>query len=213
MWVKYYVECSKRTLQKKLYKPGLIVACLSLPNYAYANTGIPIIAIIFPLSWILLIPIIVIEWFVMMKYYPFLRKSHVLYVSIITNITSTLVGIPLAWGLMLLIELIFLPLETFFPSNLNKFWQYFLNVTLGSAWLMPYEDQLYWMIPTALIILLIPCFIISCWLESFVASKILKGAENNISLSKLAVYRANLASYLFLLFSTIIFLCYNLMHQ
>ena len=46
-----------------------------------------------------------------------------------------------------------------------------------AAWLAPQEGDLYWMIPTALLILLIPTFVLSVWLESLVLSRLWKGVD------------------------------------
>ena len=68
-----------------------------------------------------------------------------------------------------------------------------IAVTWQAPWLIPYESELYWMIPAAGTFLLIPFFMVSWWSEYFVSKKIHKDLDN--TLIKMAVRNANLITY------------------
>ena len=69
----------------------------------------------------------------------------------------------------------------------------FLAVTWQSPWLIPYESELYWMVPTAALVLLIPFFFASWFIEYQVGKRILRDIES--TKIKEAVLKANLLSY------------------
>ncbi len=75
--------------------------------------------------------------------------------------------------------------------------QKILAVTLQAAWLLPYENELNWMIPAAGTFLLIPFFFVSWFSEYFIAKKMIKNTEAVII--KKQVFNANLITYLLLL--------------
>lgn len=138
---------------------------------AHADIGVPMIAAVAPASWFLLLPIIAIETVVAMKV---LKKGFVdgFRVAAIANAVSTLIGIPLTWMVLALVEMII--------SKGGSAWgistplQKLAAVTLQSPWLIPYEEELHWMVPAAGATLCIPFFFMSVWCERFVAFKLTK---------------------------------------
>jgi hypothetical protein len=52
-----------------------------------------------------------------------------------------------------------------------------LAVTWQSAWLIPYEPELHWMVPVAGLVLLLPFFLVSWGSEYLVAKGMLRGRE------------------------------------
>lgn len=75
---------------------------------------------------------------------------------------------------------------------------YIYGVTVQAAWLLPYESQLYWMIPAAYVILMIPFFFVSYWIELQVNYGFIKSKIDLDDLKKI-VCNANLRSYAFLM--------------
>jgi hypothetical protein len=82
------------------------------------------------------------------------------------NLVSTLVGIPVTWGILVFLQLI---------TGAGAGWgletplQKVLAVTVQSPWLIPYEGDLDWMVPAAAAVLCVPFFFMSVWCENVVA--------------------------------------------
>jgi len=111
----------------------------------------------------------------------------------VANVCTTILGVPLAWGVMLGLHMLTtggsaLGMDT--PAKMLA------AVTLQAAWLIPYEDHLFWMIPAAATVLLIPCFWASVIIERWVLVRRWRDHERRAVFS--AVFRANVWSYLFL---------------
>ena len=162
---------------------------LCTPGVASANAGVPMIILVMPALGLSIIPIIAIEAM-------FLSKKLVLAVprafktTTISNLASTIVGIPLTWLLLVLIQMLAGGGGAFgIDTALGKV----LAVTLQAAWLIPYESDLHWMIPVAGLVLLVPFFFVSWWSEYFVSKKMLK--EHSVQRVKIAVRNANIITY------------------
>lgn len=102
------------------------------------------------------------------------------------NLVSTFVGIPLAWLAMLALSL----LLGGGGANFDTTWEKVLSVTRDAAWFYPYED---WQVPAAQLVLLVPFFFVSYWIETGIVAKILKLDWNEVRTS---CFLANLLSYL-----------------
>lgn len=73
---------------------------------AHADIGLPMIAIVWPSMWAVLIPITVVEGAVL-KSRLNLSVSTGLRVAFRANLISTAAGIPLTWGILVLMEMVF----------------------------------------------------------------------------------------------------------
>lgn len=158
----------------------------------FANVGVPMIFPQMVIMMIALAPIVVVEAVITQRQLRVSFKSAAKTMGI-ANLASTAIGIPMAWCVMLGLNLsttggVALGLQT----PLRKL----VAVTLQAAWLIPYENHLFWMIPCAATFLLIPSFIASVLLESLVAKLLWNDIDRK--LIKSAVLRANLWSYLIL---------------
>jgi hypothetical protein len=71
--------------------------------FLLADAGIPMIALTFPLMLILLIPVIVTEGFLCKKWLG-LSTWEAMKSNAVSNLASTIVGVPLAWAIMLGVE-------------------------------------------------------------------------------------------------------------
>jgi len=124
---------------------GLIsVALLSLfAAPAHANVGLPMIAVVWPLMMLALLPIIAVETYVICTRLA-LSVWHAATVAAVANAFSTIIGIPITWFLLL-----------------------FAPVIQRSAWLLPhqeeYEGQNDWVAATSALALLVP-FLFASWL-------------------------------------------------
>jgi hypothetical protein len=124
--------------------------------------------------------------------------------ALMANLVSTLVGFPVLWVGLVALEMGVGVLANVLgksaqgmgsgiPAGLG----WIFGMTFGSAWLMPFEDKLYWMIPTAMVVLLGPSFFASVWVEKWFYRKILNQAGVAGDMGKLS-WRVNAWSYLFL---------------
>ncbi|MGI4851294.1 MAG: hypothetical protein ACRYGR_05075 [Janthinobacterium lividum] len=179
-----------------------------LPSSANANAGLPMIIIAWPLFVLAFIPIVHMEWLTLKDHLLDCSSKKLYWTAFNANLMSTLVGIPIAWGLMLFLQII-VGATGAYPI-LTPFWRYFLGATVQSAWLIPYEDQFDWMIPTALIVLLLPFFFISYALEMKMSLWLLRRESASHDDIKKAVWRANINSYgmLFVLIIAILIFSY-----
>src|ERR1043166_2769042 len=109
----------------------------------FADVGIPMLYLEAPARLFAIVPVIFLEAYMLSRslQLPFWHSSHV---SAVANLASSLVGVPLAWGLMLLLEVVTTSGGTAY--GLETAPKKVLAVTAQAAWLVPYEDELYWMI-------------------------------------------------------------------
>lgn len=166
---------------------------------AQANSGVPTIAVIWPVSWYLLLLIIPLEAQVAVKV---LKVDFVAAVclSARANIVSTLVGIPIAWALLAAIEMLVwqrLP-HTGISST---FW--LQHAFTDGAWIMPLWDAPKWYAPTALCLLNIPFCLMSVYVERWIINKQREHEITALMATKWA-WEANLLSYTLLTAGTIL---------
>ena len=182
-----------------------IVLVLCLPVAAHANAGIPMIFVSFPIMLIALLPVIFIESSIFRRVVPIpYKKSFVS--NGIANAISTIAGFPLAWGLLLAIELLTTggrcgPGFDTIPKSI-------ITVIVEAAWLCPHEEHLYWLVPTAFIICLIVAFFISLAIEYYVNRRFYK--ECSKKQLRRAVYIANMSSYCLLILIAVGYLGFSI---
>ena len=165
----------------------------------YGNAGIPIIIYTYPGFIILLLPIIFIEYLVIKSMIN--NNKKILKGTILSNLFSTLLGVPLAWGCLLGIELAAMGIVGDQFRLGGRLFHSIVTLPFQSAWLAPSLHQekyyLYWMFPVAVIINLIPAYFLSKYSEYFLIQKIIKDVE--LTYLKKAVFRANNITYAILL--------------
>ena len=167
-----------------------------------ADVGIPMIVLQLPAMVVLLIPVVLLEAFVVNRY---LRIGFAKCASGVfrANLASTLLGFPLAWALMLCVEFasgfllegahrIFPAVERIAGSPIFEV----ASLPLFAAW-VPGEEL--WTIPIAAAVLLIPSFYISVWIERKICARIWSSEPPTVlSSARKAVWQANVVLYLFL---------------
>jgi len=174
----------------------VLVLCifLCIPSIASANAGVPMIFLIMPALGLSIVPIIFIEAIYLSKKLE-LNFYSAAKTTTISNLVSTVVGVPLTWLFLVLIQIFAGGGGAFgLDTVLGKV----LSVTFQAAWLIPYESDLHWMIPVAGLVLLIPFFFASWWSEYLVSKKILKGYP--VQKIKVVVRNANIITYTLLAF-------------
>jgi hypothetical protein len=162
-----------------------------MPLTLIADAGLPMIVIEWPLMLCALIPVIVIETEVIRRRLS-LPYTRALSAAAMANACSTAAGVPLAWVVTLVVQLLasaplILVLQKWQSSPVSYLAQF-----LSIAWLGPPAYSL-WPIPFAASVLLVPTFFASVWLERPVYRRALGHAER--ALVDRSVRTANLASY------------------
>ena len=166
----------------------IAVFLFALP--AHANVGVPMIFITLPVMLVALIPIIGIEAYVLLERLGLSFWKSV-EVASAANFGSTVIGTPVTWFLLLLVDL-FAGGGSGYGIGTAK--ARFLTVTLGAPWLPPYEDKtMNWIVPAAGFVLLIPFFFASWLVEYEVGIWILD--EMNAGNVSSAVLMGNLITY------------------
>lgn len=187
-------------LQSKIARPAVVVATLLLcPSAAFADAGIPMLPVAYPSIVLFLVPVIALEAaYIRLR----LRSSwrNTLIATTKANLLTMLLGYPLTWLLCFVLEIAFWFLldSTGIPNRLP--WKYGIvgqNVFLAvvsAAWLGPVKER--WPLLVAFVILLIPSFLLS----GFVESRLLDGRNwlKHDSSSTSIVWQANVISYVFL---------------
>ena len=154
----------------------------------FADAGIPMLAVVWPLAWLTFIPVVLVESAVALKGLG-LGYRRSLVVTAAANAASTLVGIPVTWFACVVIE-IMLGGGTWQAIDTPA--QKMLAVFSQAAWLCPYEHDLSWMIPAAAIILCVPFYLVSVWIEYAVVRRMVAYPPHQV---RRFCWLANLASY------------------
>jgi len=175
----------------------------------FADAGLPMIALAWPWIFVLLAPIILIEVLTAQLPKDFTLKQKIVGIGF-ANIVSTLVGWPIAWFILVILQIFVIP-GGGGAYGINTPLGAIASVTLQSAWLIPYEDQFYWMVPAATAFLMIPFFAISVLSEGLILRACLPGLEPKQR--KRAVWRANLFSYGFLIACALAWLAQGLVEH
>ena len=158
-----------------------------------ANIGVPMLFVQMPLMIITLPVVILIEAFLCKRWFS-LGWGRAFKVTGIANGLSTLLGFPLMWIALVVVQFV---VGGGGVPQIPEPWFSIYTVTVQAPWLVPFEDRLYWMIPTACLILLIPAFFLTIFIEGMVYRRSLTSDGNSLSPSA-ATWRMHFASYAFL---------------
>jgi hypothetical protein len=133
-----------------------------------ADAGVPMIFITLPGMIVLLLPIIAAEMVIIVRRIP-VPRTKVLWTTAIANLVSTIVGVPLTWGVLFLCEMglwTTLAHTTIFGgSSWNSPISRVVGTVLSAPWIAPASDTGSWAVPLAARALLIPFFFVSVWVE------------------------------------------------
>jgi hypothetical protein len=154
----------------KRWIPGFVGAAILLtPLTARADLGIPVGAVFWPASWILFLPIVLIEAGVASRVLRLTFRES-LTLSMKANAWSTGAGVPLACLLMLFIG-IFLGSG---PSRVHSS-AWLADLFLGSAvWLEGLPD---WVTLAGPALICVPCYFLSVRIEAWSAAKTVPKGE------------------------------------
>jgi len=138
---------------------------------------------------IALIPIIGIESWVLARTLS-LSAGLALKTASLMNVLSTVFGIPVAWLILVVVQMI---TGGGYAYGIDTPLQKFLAVTWQAPWLIPYKSELSWMVPVATLVLFIPFFFASWFIEYKVAKQMLEDVP--LGAVKRATFIANLITY------------------
>ena len=189
------------------------------PLFLFADAGVPMIFFTLPAMLVLLIPIIVIEGFLCKKWLG-LTTWEAMKSNAVSNLVSTVIGVPLAWALMFGVEMASMGIVDWkYP---NQDWHspianviFFL---LSSAWIGPPGERTLWIVPAATLVLLVPFFLASYGIEYLVVGHMVgtpEGGPPNVAYPRvrMAVRNANLITYGAMFIGTSVWLLTRLPHR
>jgi len=156
-----------------------------------ANIGIPLIGATIELGWFAFIPVSLLEAVIakVLLRWPFFFAVR--WVTL-ANLFTMLLGIPLTWFVVVLLSFV----TGWGSSNDGSIGGVLSNPT----WLGPsYEHHEAWAIPLGLIVLCVPFFLMSWWLEyMFLRTFVVKGDRDARVPLRSFAWKANFLSYAFL---------------
>ena len=155
----------------------------------------------YPVMVVLLAPVIAIETFYLRRRLGMDRWLMVRRTAL-ANSVSTIVGFPLAWLMSVVLQTTFgglivaMGAQGYPPVDSDTLIGKVAVVILSAPWLAPARDNNRWPLVLAFLVLLIPAFFTSFYLEWFV----LRWSRWPVASPELRkmIWRANLLSYLFL---------------
>jgi len=141
-----------------------------------ANIGLPMVAVFLPPAWLALIPIIIIEsaygaW--RLK----LPAGRAFAAQALANCASTLIGIPVTWFALVLVE--WLVLERA-GSILPKPMVSVLSPIVGAAWLGPAEQERLGIVVVAGAVLTVVFYVMSVTTEGFIVARFFRNVPREL---------------------------------
>ena len=196
-------------IMQKIRVARLLAAAASVSFFAVAasaDAGVPMLFVTFPAMVVALVPIVLLETVVLARTLK-ARAIPLAKSAAIANVVSTIIGIPLTWVALVILELV---TDGGSAHGLATPLQKFLAVTWQAPWLIPYERELYWMVPAASLVLLVPFFFASYFIEAPIVARI----ERRFPAPQVraAVFRANVASYIGLAIFNLVWLAWSIEH-
>jgi hypothetical protein len=184
-------------------------------EFLLADVGLPMIALTFPAMVVLLVPIVLLEAWVLRKWLSIGARTAIK-ASFLANAASTIVGVPGAWAVVLILEF-FLPLSARSVDGTRSPLEVAFSVLVRSAWIAPTRDTA-WMIPVAVLGLLVPTYFASVLIEGLIIDHMLTWSDQEgVTLTDRnihwAVWKANLVSYGLLALMALGWLLVSLLHQ
>ena len=145
--------------------------CLPMPAIASADAGIPMIFLVWPGFWILLVPTIGLEALVARRVLA-VEWPRALRLSARANLISTFIGVPLTWLAMLALEALAASGLWYGSKAVGLTeppeWSTYLLLPFAGAWVGG-DDP--WVVPAAAAWLGVFFFFVSVWVEARVVSR------------------------------------------
>lgn len=171
---------------------------LLFASAASADAGVPMIALIAPVYLVAFIPIVLIETAILKKGLK-IECRQSLFATTISNAVSTVVGVPITWiGLVLLEFSVGETLHGMIDNSVPAGLKMPLNMILSAPWLGSNASMT--AVSFAMSLLLVIFFFVSWWSE-FWAIRIWLRIQDRLerNILKKVIRNANIASYVLLL--------------
>jgi hypothetical protein len=185
----------------------------------FADAGVPMLFLTLPAMLLLLIPIIVVEGFLCKKWLG-ITTWEAMKSNAFSNLASTVIGVPVAWAIMLGVEFATMGVVQWrYPNqNWNSPIANAIFFLLSSAWIGPPGKNSLWLVPAATLVLLVPFFLASYGIEYLVISYMVgmpEGGPPNVAYPRvrIAVRNANLITYGAMFVGTAVWLLTQLPHR
>lgn len=146
------------------------IAMLLWPSSAVANAGLPMIVLYWPGALLLLVPVIALETACFRRYLQ-VPWSSSLRVAGLANLASTVVGIPLTWLALVLLQIVLLAPFGAISEDVPA-WLHPVGVVLSAPWFLPNEATADLQMVGAAAILSVPFFLASVYVERWVAARL-----------------------------------------
>lgn len=127
------------------------------------NMGLPMIVPAMYFMVIALIPIVFIEAIYLARRLT-IPLRHTIGSAAFGNLLSTVVGIPAAWFILLVVQFVTGGASGY---GVTGFWRKLFSFTLQAPWLLPFGEDGAWIFPAAALFLLVP-FFFATWLVEYV---------------------------------------------
>ena len=195
---------------------GLIELKSTMSLALLADAGLPMISLTFPAMLILLIPVIVVESLLCKKWLG-LTTWEAMKANAMSNLASTIFGVPFAWAIMLAVEFINMIDRNGAIQNWRSPLAQVIGLFLGSAWIGPPSEKNVWIIPAATLVLLVPFFLASYGIEYLVVRHMVgmsEGGPPNLTYRRvrIVVRNANLITYGAMFVATSLWLVFSFAH-
>lgn len=160
---------------------------LTISTAAHADIGLPMIVLAFPVMLVSLLPIIAVEALLVASdlSLPIGRSFRVMGLA---NLVSTIAGVPIAWIVMVPIQVFGTWVAAQVPHE--RLGTGVATAVLGAAWL-PNEVP-FWIVSLALCVLLVPTFFLSWLIEGKVMWRFFLHRDETDRLTMEQVWRATL---------------------
>jgi hypothetical protein len=186
-----------------------LLLVLGLPSVAYANAGLPMLALVLPAGVLSLPLVVVIEGSILHRRLG-ITRVRAMKLSAVANAVSTLAGVPAAWAVLVGVELlagsaVWRIVIGDAVRRPPEFWQELLIVILSAPWLVPiHEEPTPWVVPVAMLVLLIPFFFASYFVEMAVVRSAL--VDLDAVRIRDAMWQANAVTYTLFALTTLAWL-------
>lgn len=149
-----------------------------------ANAGLPMLLLFGPLLLLALLPIVLIETG-LYRWRLGVDWGKAALGSTVANLISTIFGVPLTWVALVVLQML--------TGGGGAHGVGIHAVTWQAPWLIPYEEDLYWMVPAAGMFLCLPFLVASVLIEKLVLR--LMWSHLDRSKIRLAVWLSNGVTY------------------
>jgi len=159
-------------------------------NSVLANAGVPMLFVQMPLLLIAL-PVVIAVEAVLCRHWLGVTWRQAWRGAGYANAISTVVGFPILWFTLVIVQMV---VGGGRVPKLAEPWFSVYTVTVQAPWLLPFEGRLYWMIPTACLVLLVPAFFVTVFIERRLYRRTLGETPGRMSVTA-ATWNMHLVTY------------------